>query len=204
MTSPRKSVPFLPFSNCQVWTIWLRARWGYQGFSGAGELFAGFAAPCFSSSPDKSNWTSCLDGCCRFGAQYEVGMPDKKARRQILRLILETHEAEMPNAVDRKLLKVNIIVSVSMFFACHCNLENQVWWHQKCSLLGQDGNQMLHPVLFSSSLCKQKRYYPVTSTPVLFVALLTKRSMYMEDREGLHMMMDCLHYRSTCNCMCCS
>ncbi len=42
----------------------------------------------------------------RFGAQYEVGMPDKKARRSILRLILKSHDAEMPGAVDLRLLKV--------------------------------------------------------------------------------------------------
>jgi hypothetical protein len=33
-------------------------------------------------------------------------MPDKRSRREILRIILRGHEEEMPGAVDRKLLMV--------------------------------------------------------------------------------------------------
>ena len=44
---------------------------------------------------------------CRFGAQFQVPMPDRNARKQILQLILENHEREMPGSVDPALLQVN-------------------------------------------------------------------------------------------------
>jgi hypothetical protein len=42
----------------------------------------------------------------RFGAQFEVGMPDEHARKQILNIILWQHDREMPNYVDSSLLQV--------------------------------------------------------------------------------------------------
>ncbi|CAL5228726.1 g11911 [Coccomyxa viridis] len=41
----------------------------------------------------------------RFGAQFQVPMPDRNARKQILQLILENHEREMPGSVDPALLQ---------------------------------------------------------------------------------------------------
>ncbi len=45
---------------------------------------------------------------CRFGAQFKVPMPDHAARREILKLILNNHEREMPGSVDSQLLTVNV------------------------------------------------------------------------------------------------
>ncbi|CAL8471038.1 g10580 [Coccomyxa elongata] len=41
----------------------------------------------------------------RFGAQFEVGMPDMNARKEILRITLQRHNQEMPNCVHPNLLK---------------------------------------------------------------------------------------------------
>ncbi|CAK0782386.1 hypothetical protein CVIRNUC_005663 [Coccomyxa viridis] len=41
----------------------------------------------------------------RFGAQFKVPMPDMRARREILKLILSNHEQEMPYSVDPALLE---------------------------------------------------------------------------------------------------
>ncbi len=45
---------------------------------------------------------------CRFGAQFKVPMPDMRARREILKLILSNHEQEMPYSVDPALLEVHL------------------------------------------------------------------------------------------------
>ena len=45
---------------------------------------------------------------CRFGAQFKVPMPDMRARREILKLILSNHEREMPYSVDPALLEVGL------------------------------------------------------------------------------------------------
>lgn len=42
----------------------------------------------------------------RFGAQFEVGMPDEHARKQILRIILTQHNKEMPSSVSAGLFQV--------------------------------------------------------------------------------------------------
>lgn len=41
----------------------------------------------------------------RFGAQFEVGMPDMNARKEILRITLRQHNQEMPNCVEPDLLR---------------------------------------------------------------------------------------------------
>ncbi|EIE20120.1 AAA-domain-containing protein [Coccomyxa subellipsoidea C-169] len=49
----------------------------------------------------------------RFGAQFEVGMPNQSARKEILRIILKQHDREMPHCVDPSLLQDNALARLA-------------------------------------------------------------------------------------------
>ena len=67
---------------------------------------------CAINMPDASLRSCSLQWACahvcRFGAQFKVPMPDMRARRDILKLILSNHELEMPYSVDPALLEVRL------------------------------------------------------------------------------------------------